>query len=151
MAISRFFPSSKTCSACGHVMPEMPLSVRQWICPACGAYPTRDLNVAINIKNEAISRAGTARSHAGGESVSLTSSWHFSQNLEAVCFTWQRFTLHKVRRVEQDWKYILHWCHPIEQPGGLRSSSLAGSRLGSYRLDGVDAAVRPKLAGLRPD
>ncbi|RRF89012.1 MAG: transposase, partial [Coriobacteriaceae bacterium] len=35
--VSRWYPSSKTCSCCGHVLEELPLSVRAWTCPACGA------------------------------------------------------------------------------------------------------------------
>jgi putative transposase len=80
--IDRFFPSSKTCSDCGNVLPELNLSVRSWECPACGTFHDRDLNAAINIKIEAITRAGIARSHAGGESVSPASSWQFSEKPE---------------------------------------------------------------------
>ena len=66
--VDRFFPSSKTCSQCGSVVAELPLSVRDWQCPACGASHDRDINAAINILNE--TRAGVARRYAGGESVS---------------------------------------------------------------------------------
>jgi len=45
----RFFASSKTCSACGAVQDTMPLSVRQWICPDCGASHDRDVNAARNL------------------------------------------------------------------------------------------------------
>lgn len=31
----RFFPSSKTCSACGFVLESLPLDVRRWECPKC--------------------------------------------------------------------------------------------------------------------
>ena len=65
--VDRFFPSSKTCNHCGHVLDELPLSVREWQCPICGTIHDRDINSAINILNE--TRAGVARSHAGGESV----------------------------------------------------------------------------------
>jgi len=65
--VDRFFPSSKTCSNCEYVLDELPLSVREWQCPICGAIHDRDINSAINILNE--TRAGVARSHAGGESV----------------------------------------------------------------------------------
>jgi putative transposase len=65
--VDRFFPSSKTCSNCGYVLPELPLSVRQWQCSVCGAIHDRDINSAINILIE--TRAGVARSNAGGESV----------------------------------------------------------------------------------
>jgi len=66
--VDRFFPSTKTCSNCKHVLDELPLSVREWQCPHCGAIHDRDINSAINILNE--TRAGVARSNAGEESVS---------------------------------------------------------------------------------
>ena len=46
----RWFASSKTCSGCGHRLDVLPLSVRQWICPACGRTHDRDVNAAINLK-----------------------------------------------------------------------------------------------------
>ncbi len=39
----RFYPSTKTCSACGHVKAEMPLGQRVFRCEACGAEIDRDL------------------------------------------------------------------------------------------------------------
>jgi putative transposase len=45
----RWFPSSKTCSACGFVLAELPLGTRRWACPACGTRHDRDLNAARNI------------------------------------------------------------------------------------------------------
>ena len=65
--VDRFFPSSKTCSHCGYVLDELPLSVREWQCPICGTIHDRDINSAINILNE--TRAGIARSNASGESI----------------------------------------------------------------------------------
>ena len=50
LPLDRFFPSSKLCSSCGHLLDELPLSVREWDCPACGAHHDRDINAAINIK-----------------------------------------------------------------------------------------------------
>jgi putative transposase len=50
LPLDRFFPSSKLCSSCGHLLDELPLSVREWDCPACGAHHDRDVNAAINIK-----------------------------------------------------------------------------------------------------
>jgi putative transposase len=47
--IPRFYPSSKTCSGCGYVLEDLPLSVREWTCPACGVKHDRDLNAARNI------------------------------------------------------------------------------------------------------
>ena len=37
--IDRWYPSSKRCSACGHVLDSLPLDIRQWTCPACGRSP----------------------------------------------------------------------------------------------------------------
>ena len=50
IAIDPFFPSSKRCSCCGFVMQKMPLDVRKWHCPECGADHDRDVNAARNIK-----------------------------------------------------------------------------------------------------
>ncbi len=52
--IYRFFPSSKKCSCCGHVMDELPLDIREWDCPSCGAHHDRDENAANNIRAEGI-------------------------------------------------------------------------------------------------
>lgn len=54
----RFEPSSKTCSGCGHRLAELPLAVRAWVCPECGAEHDRDINAAINIKHFAIRVVG---------------------------------------------------------------------------------------------
>ncbi len=54
LKIGRFEPSSKTCSACGHVIDKLPLSARSWDCPGCGAHHDRDVNAAINIKQIAL-------------------------------------------------------------------------------------------------
>ena len=48
--IDRWYPSSKTCSNCGHVQ-KMPLSARIYECPECGIVMDRDLNAARNIYN----------------------------------------------------------------------------------------------------
>lgn len=52
--ISRWFPSSKTCSCCGHKMEEMGLSIREWVCPSCNSLHDRDLNAATNILGEGL-------------------------------------------------------------------------------------------------
>ncbi|MEV5539781.1 RNA-guided endonuclease TnpB family protein [Saccharopolyspora shandongensis] len=49
IAIDRWFPSSKTCSACGKLTESMPLQVREWTCNDCGARHDRDINAARNI------------------------------------------------------------------------------------------------------
>lgn len=65
--IDRSYPSSKRCSDCGYTAEKMPLSVRQWTCPECGANHDRDVNAARNIL-----AAGLAVS-ARGEAVSPVS------------------------------------------------------------------------------
>ena len=57
----RFFPSSKTCSRCGHVKQDLTLSDRVYRCDACGLELDRDLNAAINLENLAGSSPVTAR------------------------------------------------------------------------------------------
>jgi putative transposase len=48
IAIDRWFPSTKTCSACGRLVGELPLKVRTWTC-SCGAVHDRDVNAAKNV------------------------------------------------------------------------------------------------------
>ena len=66
--VGRFYPSSKTCSACGHRLDALPLSVRVWDCPACGAHHDRDVNAARNILAEGkrvLSNTEGTAGHAG--------------------------------------------------------------------------------------
>jgi putative transposase len=49
ITIDRWFPSSNTCSACGHLLAKLSLSTRHWQCPSCGARHDRDVNAAKNI------------------------------------------------------------------------------------------------------
>ena len=66
--VSRFYPSSKTCSSCGHKLDALPLSVRSWNCPVCGAHHDRDVNAARNILAEGkriLSNTEGTAGHAG--------------------------------------------------------------------------------------
>jgi len=54
IVIDRWFPSSKTCNQCKHVLSELSLSVRTWQCPECGTEHDRDINAAINILVEGL-------------------------------------------------------------------------------------------------
>jgi putative transposase len=55
IAVDRFYPSSKTCSACGVITATMPLNVREWTCAACGVRHDRDVNAAKVIRAEGLS------------------------------------------------------------------------------------------------
>ena len=54
--IDRWYPSSKTCSGCGHLLTkaQLPLSVRTWNCPSCLQTNDRDINASINILNQGL-------------------------------------------------------------------------------------------------
>ena len=58
IVVSRWYPRSKTCSACGHRVPKMSLSVREWTCPECHTHHDRDINAAINLRKVAESSMG---------------------------------------------------------------------------------------------
>ena len=49
VAIDRWFPSSKRCSSCGHIVDKMPLNIREWTCLKCGCNYDRDVNASKNI------------------------------------------------------------------------------------------------------
>jgi putative transposase len=53
IVVDRWYPSSKTCSACGHLLASLSLSTRHWSCPSCGTRHDRDVNAARNILNAA--------------------------------------------------------------------------------------------------
>ncbi|GAA2266216.1 RNA-guided endonuclease TnpB family protein [Nonomuraea roseoviolacea subsp. roseoviolacea] len=62
VVVDRWLPSSKTCSACGHLLERLPLGIRTWQCPSCGTRHDRDLNAAKNIL-----AAGLAVTACGGD------------------------------------------------------------------------------------
>ena len=73
IAVDRFFPSSKLCSACGTLQEKMPLNVRTWTCD-CGTTHDRDVNAAKNLlaAGLAVTACGAGvrpqRSSPGGQS-----------------------------------------------------------------------------------
>jgi putative transposase len=58
--VDRWFPSSKTCSICGHVQ-EMKLSDRVFDCQKCDNVMDRDLNASINLENAPTEKVRSAR------------------------------------------------------------------------------------------
>lgn len=61
----RFYPSSKRCSYCEHRLDALPLTLREWSCPACGTHHDRDVNAAVNLKNMAVSSTVSACGEEG--------------------------------------------------------------------------------------
>ena len=53
--IDQWYPSSKTCHACKHVLDSLALDIREWVCPECGTVHDRDTNAALNILAEGLS------------------------------------------------------------------------------------------------
>lgn len=52
--------TSQDCSGCGYRKTDLTLSVREWICPACGSVHDRDVNAAKNIRNKAVGHTVSA-------------------------------------------------------------------------------------------
>ncbi|WP_196525046.1 zinc ribbon domain-containing protein [Nostoc commune] len=57
--VDRWYPSSKTCSKCGHVQ-DMKLSDRVFNCQKCNHSQVRDENAAINISNAPLEKVRLA-------------------------------------------------------------------------------------------
>jgi putative transposase len=69
IVIDRWYPSSKTCSACGHLLADLDLKTRAWQCPSCGTRHDRDHNAAKNILAAGLAVAGGDSGHACGADV----------------------------------------------------------------------------------
>ncbi len=54
LEVDRFFPSSKTCHVCLNQVGSLPLDVREWTCNNCHTKHDRDINAAINIREEGL-------------------------------------------------------------------------------------------------
>lgn len=78
VAADRFYPSSKTCSACGAVKAKLHLTERVFTCdqPACGHVQDRDLNAALNL-------AANAARHAQAEGLPCTVAATGAETLNA--------------------------------------------------------------------
>lgn len=51
--VNRFYPSSQLCHDCGYRNPMVKdLTIRKWACPNCGILHDRDINAALNIRDE---------------------------------------------------------------------------------------------------
>ena len=69
IVIDRWYPSSKTCSACGHLLAALSLNTRTWQCPSCRTRHDRDINAAENILAAGLAVAGGNPGDACGADV----------------------------------------------------------------------------------
>src|SRR5690606_40363229 len=71
VVIDRWHPTSKTFSACGHLLAELGLSTRHWTCPSCGTRHDRDINAAKHIlaAGRAASACAAGVRHSGSSRV----------------------------------------------------------------------------------
>src|SRR6266702_564000 len=71
--IDKWYPSSKRCFDCGHILDSLSLAIRQWTCPECGVVHDRDINAAHNVLAAGLAvsdsgesvRPGRAKARAG--------------------------------------------------------------------------------------
>jgi putative transposase len=74
VVVDRFYPSTQLCHVCGFKNTELTLEDRTWRCPMCGTTHDRDVNAAINVKNEGLRLLAVAGPPKGsGESKRLWS------------------------------------------------------------------------------
>lgn len=74
VAIDQWYPSSKRCSGCGHVVDSLPLQVREWECPECAENHDRDINAAVNIKAAGLAVLALGENVSGMEQASVSCS-----------------------------------------------------------------------------
>jgi putative transposase len=74
--VSRWLASSKTCSACGHRLDDLPLKAREWTCPACRAVHDRDHNAAKVILAAGRAERLNASHHKGRDHASRRGGVH---------------------------------------------------------------------------
>jgi len=85
-----WYPSSKTCSDCGHVLAALPLAVREWVCPVCGSVHDRDENASINLRNIALAQRDRAQCSPGSsgpievDGVKLPVGWESSSYVNQI-------------------------------------------------------------------
>ena len=73
--VDRFFPSSKTCNVCLNQVSNLTLDLRSWECSSCHTLHDRDINAAINIRDEGlrILAVGYVESNSACRTTALTS------------------------------------------------------------------------------
>ena len=54
LMVDRYFPTTRTCSACGMAGDAVHYKKNSWTCPRCGAVHQREINAAQNIKAQGL-------------------------------------------------------------------------------------------------
>jgi putative transposase len=54
VVVDRFYPSTQLCHVCGFKNEALTLADRMWTCPICGSVHDRDINAALNIRDEGL-------------------------------------------------------------------------------------------------
>jgi putative transposase len=84
LVADRWYPSSKTCSACGRRKPSLTLAERTWTCDGCGATHDRDLNAATNLARLSEHALGVEQRPAGSGPVAGRGAGHKTRTAAAV-------------------------------------------------------------------
>ena len=87
--VDRWYPSTKTCSTCGHLLATISLGTRHWTCPSCGTRHDRDVNAAKNIAVaaglvETQNACGAGVRHEGPPSVRPAVNQELSRATEGI-------------------------------------------------------------------
>jgi transposase len=132
VAVERFFASSKTCHACGWVVAELALDVREWVCGGCEVELDRDVNAAQNILAEGLRLitleskalavyAVTTTSNTPNENVSTQSTVRQTERYacgavvrpQKGSFLQKRTKLEGQTAVKQEVSWGFHWVAPV--------------------------------------
>lgn len=70
--IDKFYPSSKRCFDCGHILETLTLDIRFWTCPECGVSHDRDINASKNILAAGLAVAASGESIRPGRAKART-------------------------------------------------------------------------------
>jgi putative transposase len=91
--VDRWYPSSKTCHACGFINEGLTLEDREWTCPICKKEHDRDFNASMNILAEGMRQRSTTVGTTGvacGEGIRLPSGSCSRRSTEAAGYLAQR-------------------------------------------------------------
>jgi putative transposase len=74
--IDKWYPSSKRCHCCGHVLDSLTLDERFWMCPQCKAFHDRDINAAKNVLAAGLAVSACGEAVRPGRAKALSGRTH---------------------------------------------------------------------------